>query len=152
MTFWGFRQFRVFVFAASWLICGSVVFAYAQTSVCFGSDCFYPELAKTASQKEKGLMGRDQLADDGGMLFVYDQEIRPAFWMKNMRIPLDFVWMDHESKVVDLHQSVLPCDRDCPSIVSRHPLKYVLEIPAGSAEKRGIEIGDHAVIKLGETP
>jgi len=151
MIFLGFRQFWFLVFTAGWLICGSPVLAYAQASVCFGSDCFYPEIAQTASQKEKGLMGREQLAENGGMLFVYDQEIRPAFWMKNMRIPLDFVWIDRNARVVDLHPSVLPCGQDCPSIVSRYPLKYVLEIPAGSAEKRGIEIGDHAVIKMGET-
>lgn len=151
MIFWGFKQFPIFVFAIGCFICGSTSLVYAQTSVCFESDCFYPELAQTAVQKEKGLMGREQLTENGGMLFIYDQDIRPAFWMKNMRIALDFVWLDHEARVVDLHQAVLPCAQDCPSIVSRYPVKYVLEISAGSVEKQGIEIGDHAVIKLGET-
>lgn len=151
MSFWGFKQFRFFVFAGVWLLCSPVAFSYAQTAVCFGASCFYPEVAQTMSQKEKGLMGRDQLAEDGGMLFVYDQEIRPAFWMKNMRMALDFIWISEKGQVVDIHQEVPPCGQDCPSIVSRYPLKYVLEISAGTVEKIGIEIGDHALIKLGET-
>ncbi len=151
MTFWAFKRGLVPAFFSSLLLIAFAGSAFSQASVCFQEGCFYPEVAKTAVQKQNGLMGRKQLGDAEGMLFVYDSEIRPAFWMKNMLIPLDFVWLDRKGQVVDLHRDVPPCGKECPSIVSRAPLTYVLEIPAGTVQKSGIEIGDHAVIQLGET-
>ena len=151
MIFWAFKRFWVFGLAVAVLLCSFAGISNAQDSVCFGASCFYPEVAETAPQKQKGLMGRESLAENEGMFFVYDEDVRPAFWMKNMRIALDFVWIDREGRVVDIHQGVPPCGQNCPSIVSRQSLRYVLEVPSGAVEKAGIKIGDQALIKLGET-
>src|SRR5690606_2260815 len=147
MTFWGFKKIPGMILLL-WIF-GVAVPAFSQVSVCFDGECFYPELAETSEQKQKGLMGREKLEEREGMLFVYDRDIRPAFWMKGMKIPLDFLWLDDGGKVVDLHQDIQPCGEECPSIVSRYPLQYVLEIPAGTVSRTGIEIGDTAVINWG---
>jgi len=151
MIFSVFKRIERGVLTSFFFAFGFCGIVFAQASVCFDQNCFYPEVAETAAQKQKGLMGRESLAKNEGMLFVYDKNVRPAFWMKNVRMALDFVWLDDQGVVVDLHQDIPPCGETCPSIVSRHPLKYVLEVTAGTAQKSGIEIGDRAVIKLGVT-
>ena len=130
----------------------SFVFASEFTSVCFSENCFYPEIAQTQAEKQKGLMERTRLMQGQGMLFVYDEETRPAFWMKNMRMPLDFLWLDKHGKVVDVQENVRECQSlDCPTLESRLPVQYVLEVSAGEIQKLGVHIGDQATIKLGKT-
>lgn len=120
-------------------------------SVCFAENCFYPEIARTQAEKQRGLKERIRLMQGQGMLFVYDAETRPAFWMKNMRISLDFIWLDKRHRVVNLSQNVAVCGgENCPTISSRESAQYVLEVAAGSIEKAGIKIGDQAIIKTQE--
>ena len=121
-------------------------------SVCFTENCFYPEIARTQAEKQRGLMERVRLLQGQGMLFVYDEEARPAFWMKNMRMPLDFIWLDKQGKVVDVQENVRECQSlDCPTVESRFPAQYVLEVSAGDVQKLEVHLGDQATIKLGET-
>lgn len=121
--------------------------------VCFNTACFQVEVAESQAEKQRGLMGRDDLPYGGGMLFIYNAEVRPEFWMKNMRMPLDFIWIDGEGKVVDLEENVAACAIGaCPTLMTQGFVRYVLEIPAASIHKAGIKIGDQAVIQLGETP
>lgn len=151
MSSWGHNLHKVIRAMVLLVLCGSSAASAAVTMVCFEQNCFYPEIAQSLQEKQKGLMGRDQLSPEGGMLFVYDEDARPAFWMKNMRIPLDLIWLGGDGKVVDLDQNVLPCDdKSCPSLISAQSIRYVLEVSAGTVQKAGVEAGDFAVIKLGE--
>lgn len=68
--------------------------------VCFNENCFTVELAQTDEQRQTGLMGREQLDKDKGMLFVYDEDGIYTFWMKNTLIPLDMIWIDSNGTVV----------------------------------------------------
>ncbi len=141
-----------FFTGALFFVFGLNAYAAGAGSVCFKETCFHPEIARTQAEKQHGLMGRTALAADEGMLFVYEKEVVPVFWMKNMRIPLDFVWLDRQGKTVDLHEAVSACGPgDCPTIASRSPVQYVLEVSAGAIQKSGIKIGDPAAIKLGAT-
>lgn len=101
-------------------------------------------LAVTDSEKEKGLGYRDSLAADGGMLFVYDHPGQYGFWMKGMRFPLDFIWIDGNT-VVDLSENIPnPADDTAQpvSLAPTTPADKVLEVNAGVINRAGIKIGD----------
>jgi uncharacterized membrane protein (UPF0127 family) len=111
--------------------------------VCFKDRCYAVELAQTETQRARGLMYRDKLDSDKGMFFIFDKEDIYPFWMKNMLIPLDIIWLDKNMKVVYIYKGALPCGQnDYQSITPPVVAKYVLEINAGGADKTGIKEGD----------
>jgi hypothetical protein len=118
-----------------------------QHKVCFEKNCVRVELASTDEQRSRGLMDRDKLSDDAGMLFIFSEEDFYSFWMKNMRIPLDVVWISREKKVVDITSSVLPCGESCVPFSPGSKAAYVLEVNAGFCKKNGISAGDKVRIK-----
>jgi|CXWL01.1.fsa_nt_gi uncharacterized membrane protein (UPF0127 family) len=102
------------------------------------------EIAVTPQQQEQGLMFRKSLAENSGMLFIFDQERMMSFWMKNTLIPLDVIFLDQQGTVVDI-QTMPPClseQAECPSYPAKGKAKYALEINAGKAEKLGLKNGD----------
>jgi len=122
-------------------------------SVCFGQNCFQVELAVTEAQRERGLMYRNELDKNKGMLFIFDKEDIYSFWMKNTLIPLDMVWIDSNSNVVFIGQNIQPCKSlICPSIIPLSKAKYVLEINAGLCEEIGLKVGDLVQISPGLQP
>jgi uncharacterized membrane protein (UPF0127 family) len=101
------------------------------------------ELALTDEEKQLGLMFRDTLPSDHGMLFIFDADGPLEFWMKNTFIPLDFVWMSAAGEVVDVRASIQPCRSDpCPSYGSGKPARAVLEVNAGFAAAHGVRPGE----------
>ena len=121
----------------------------AENQVCFGSNCFVVELAKTTAEQEKGLMNRTELDANKGMLFIFNNEGVYQFWMKNTLIPLDMIWMDGNNKIVFMAQNIQPCKTMiCPNINPLVNANYVLEINAGVAAENGIKTGDVATIKI----
>ncbi len=116
--------------------------------VCFGNNCFQAELAVTETQREKGLMNRDKLESDKGMLFIFEKEGIYSFWMKNTLIPLDMIWLNSNKEIVFIATDVQPCKTlICPSTVPQAKAKYVLEINAGIVQKIGLKVGDIMEIK-----
>ena len=104
---------------------------------------FIVELADTSEKQALGLMFRDQMADDHGMLFLFPGEGMRSFWMKNTRIPLDIFYFDQELKLVSVSENTQPCrTQRCPSYPSAGPAKYVLELNAGKAAELGVKTGD----------
>jgi len=100
------------------------------------------ELALTEQERALGLMFRDTLPADQGMLFVFDQDAVYPFWMKNTIIPLDMVWLDGHGGVVFVRANVSPCHSDpCPSYAPTKPARAVLELNAGFAAKHEIVPG-----------
>jgi len=117
-------------------------------SVCISERCFQVEIAKTETERSRGLMYRKELDKDKGMLFIFDKEAIHPFWMKNTLIPLDIVWVDSNNKVVFISQNVQPCKSIiCPSVVSLAKAKYVLEINAGICQEIGLKVGDELRIE-----
>ena len=104
---------------------------------------FYVEIADDDRSRTRGLMFRDELADNRGMLFIFRQEAPRSFWMRNTRIPLDIIYLDRDFRVVSITHNARPCrTRRCPSYPSEGPAMYVLEVNAGQAEALGLEKGD----------
>lgn len=101
---------------------------------------FTVEIASTPEEIQQGLMFRESLAPDAGMLFDFG-EIRPAsMWMKNTLIPLDMLFMDQTGKVVAIARNAVP--GSTRSLGAGVPVRAVLEIPGGRARELGIEPGD----------
>ena len=104
---------------------------------------FSVELAETREKQALGLMFRDSLPDDHGMLFIFPVASMQSFWMKNTRIPLDIFYFDEELRLVSVAENALPCRTPrCPGYPSTGPAKYVLELNAGKAAELGAGAGD----------
>ena len=104
---------------------------------------FSVELADTQDKRALGLMFRDSMPDDHGMLFVFPGETRRSFWMKNTRIPLDIFYFDRNLTLVSVAENTPPCrSPECPTYPSDGPAKYVLELNAGKAAELGVKTGD----------
>ena len=99
-----------------------------------GGKQYRVELAKTETEKEKGLQGIKDLPNDQGMLFIYDKPQTVGFWMKDTFVPLDIIFIDEDQEVISIYQGE-PEDK---TIVEEDNVKYVLEVNQNS----GIEEGD----------
>jgi len=92
--------------------------------------------------RQMGLMFRPSLAEDHGMLFIFDRLDFHAIWMKNCRFSIDIVWLDENKKVVHLAESVPACQKDpCPSYSPLQRAAYVVELSAGQARREKAVIG-----------
>ena len=113
-----------------------------------GGRRYLVEIAATDAQRERGLMFRDQLAVDHGMLFVHEREEPQAYWMKNTRIPLDILYFDNARRLVSQQRDVPSCSLGdaCPPYPSVAPARYVLELNAGQA--KALHLQDGAVLKI----
>ncbi|PMR86645.1 DUF192 domain-containing protein [Xanthomonas arboricola] len=101
------------------------------------------ELAQNDADRAKGLMFRDAMADDHGMLFVHDRQEPLAYWMKNTKIALDILYFDNERRLVSQQRDVPPCSAGdaCPPYPSKRPARYVLELNAGQAARLNLQDG-----------
>lgn len=116
-----------------------------QTRFQLGSAVFQVEVAQTQEERSRGLSGRAGMKDNQGMLFVFDQAAFQNFWMKDMKFPIDIIWMDGGFQVVDITRNLSP--QTYPkTFTSLSPAKYVLEINAGLSEKNNILLGDFGEI------
>lgn len=102
----------------------------------------FAEVADEPEEWEIGLMFRNTLDDDTGMIFIFDKEDYYSFWMKNTRIPLDMIWISEDKRVVDIKEAIPCIDDPCASYKPAGKAKYVLEVNQGFAENNEIKIGD----------
>jgi hypothetical protein len=100
------------------------------------------ELARTDEERADGLMFRDTLPPDRGMLFIFETDGLVPFWMKNTFIPLDLIWLSAAGEVVDVRADAQPCRADpCPNYDPSKPGRAVLEVNAGFAAAHGVRPG-----------
>ena len=103
----------------------------------------FVEVPDDREEFARGLMFRNHLPWNAGMLFAFNEEEPRRFWMKNTLIPLDMIFVDSSSKIIDIKENVPPCEQEeCPSYPSREPAQYVLEVNAGFVQEKGVKIGD----------
>ncbi len=107
------------------------------------------EVAQTPEQKAMGLMYRLSLAPDRGMLFGFDPPQRVSFWMKNVKINLDMVFL-RNGEVKAIAKSVPPCQTDkCPTYgPGREIIDQVIELRGGRAAELGLKVGDQVTVKF----
>ncbi len=119
----------------------------ARVDVHIGAYVVHAEVATTPAARSKGLGGRESMADDAGMLFVFPNARQATFWMKDMRFPLDFVWISADKHVEEVTQNVAaPApgtkDPDLTLYKAAEAVQYVVELNAGVVEASGIRVGD----------
>ena len=107
-----------------------------------GKHDFNIEVARTPDQHRQGLMFRQKLAPDAGMLFIYESEQPVSMWMSNTLIPLDMLFLDEYGRIFDIHERAVPLSTDI--IAAKGPARYVVELNGGTAARRGIKPGDQA--------
>jgi uncharacterized protein len=107
------------------------------------------ELAQTDEGRARGLMFRDSLDADRGMLFIHDATGPQAYWMKNTKIALDILYFDEQRRLVSQQRDVPPCSAGdaCPPYPSSRPARYVLELNAGQAAR--LQLRDGAELRFG---
>jgi uncharacterized membrane protein (UPF0127 family) len=101
---------------------------------------FSVELAVTDAERRQGLMFRERLEEDSGMLFLFEKEQVQSFWMKNTRIPLDMIFIDESGTIAGIVENAEPL-----TLVSRSvgkPSRYVLEVSGGTSRRLGLAAGE----------
>ena len=98
------------------------------------------EFANTEYETQTGLMYRRSMQNDRGMLFIFENEIRRSFYMKNTEFALDIIFVNSDHEIVSIQKNAKPFDKS--SLASEAPAKYVLEINAGLSDQWGLEVGD----------
>ena len=109
----------------------------------------FVELAITPEDRQRGLMERDLLEKDNGMLFVFSEEDAYSFWMKNMKISLDIIWINADGNVVYFVEGAPPCVQSpCQTYSPNADALYVLEVNPGVIDVLGIEENTEVIISL----
>ena len=99
------------------------------------------ELADDTLERVRGLGGRLGLNQLAGMLFIFETDGQPSFWMKDMRFPIDIMWLDDTGRVTEITENVSP--NTYPQIFKpSQPIRYVLELNARFADNFNIKVGD----------
>ena len=107
---------------------------------------FSVELATTEPEREKGLMFRKELPEGQGMLFDFHREQDVGFWMQNTYIPLDMIFIKADGRILRIAENAKPMSTE--GIPSKGPVRFVLEVIAGTSRKMGIAPGDRVASPL----
>ncbi|MBI4089061.1 DUF192 domain-containing protein [Candidatus Kaiserbacteria bacterium] len=112
----------------------------------FGGVSLRLEYATTSAAREYGLGGRESIAEDEAMLFVFPEDDYYGFWMNDMLVPLDIFWLDSQGQVVSIEENIAPSTY--PDVFyPTAPARYVLETAAGFAQAHSIAIGAPLLLK-----
>lgn len=136
------------------LILLQIVLAFGLTSP---ANVYFPEsntsldieVADTPSEREKGLMYREKLPIERGMLFVFPEEDYRGFWMKNTLIPLDMIFVNAEGEIINIEEAVPEPNTSEENLTiyrSDELAKYVIETNSSFTERRNVEEGDRVEI------
>jgi uncharacterized membrane protein (UPF0127 family) len=108
-----------------------------------GSEKFVVEIADTVKKQMLGLMYRESIPDDYGMLFVYPGPDYHSMWMKNCKVNLDIIFLDNNKRVINMYINVPPCFKEpCESYPSKRPARYALELRGNRAKELNLQPGD----------
>ena len=111
-----------------------------------GTAVFHAEIADTAESRANGLMFRESMPADHGMLFDFGKVRRVSMWMKNTKISLDMVFADNKGRVVGIAENTVPLSTATVSV--NEPVRAVFEVNAGTAKRIGLKKGGHLIHPL----
>jgi uncharacterized membrane protein (UPF0127 family) len=103
------------------------------------------EVMTRPADMQRGMMFRDALPDGEGMLFVHGSPGQYSYWMYQVKVPLDIIWMDARGRIVEIAENVPPCKTaasECPSYGGKQTSLVVLELPGGYGRRHGVVLGD----------
>jgi len=108
------------------------------------------DIALTDKQVQDGLSIKNSLSENEGMLFFLGEPQKASFWMKNMKFPIDIIWLNETFSIVHIEQELQPCKSvfDCKSYKPNYEALYVLETTDGFSKKHDLQIGDKIEFQL----
>ncbi len=118
------------------------------TEVRIGSGVYQLWLATTNSSRINGLSGVESLKANQGLLMVYPDDALHGIWMKDMKVPLDILWLDSDKKVIYIVTNAAPELSTSKTFRPNDPARYVIELPAGAVKKAGIKTGQTADFRV----
>jgi uncharacterized membrane protein (UPF0127 family) len=123
---------------------------YRQVNVTVNGLVLVTDISATNEQRAKGLSGKEGLAENEAMLFVFSNEAKHTFWMKDMKFPIDIIWIDSDNTIVHIEHNLQPCGTVvlCPTYRPNDDSLYVLETVGGFAEKHDIVKGTRVEFEL----
>jgi uncharacterized membrane protein (UPF0127 family) len=123
---------------------------YQQVNVTVNGLTLIADISVTNEQRTKGLSVKDDLAENEAMLFVFDNEAKHTFWMKDMKFPIDIIWIDSDKTITHIENNLQPCSSGvlCPTYKPTDDSMYVLETVGGFAEKYDIVKGTRVGFEL----
>lgn len=125
-----------------------LISACSQNKVIINKNIIKVEVADTPEERSHGLMFRESLCDNCGMLFVFENEDYHNFWMKNTIIPLDMIFISEDNKIIDIIQAE-PCKEDpCQVYKPKEKAKYILEVNKEYSSSNNLRTGDNVKISL----
>ena len=124
--------------------------SYQRVNVTINGLVLVADISITNEQRTKGLSVKDGLAENEAMLFVFGNEAEHTFWMKDMKFPIDIIWIDSNKTIVHIENNLMPCSSGvlCPTYKPPDDSLYVLETVGGLAEKYDIEKGTQVQFEL----
>lgn len=143
------------VLAALWSIAATIAHAESLgalvtvTSANGQGHEFVLEVADTEERRQRGLMFREELPEDGGMIFIYEPPQVAAMWMKNTLIPLDMVFVDAEGRIVHVASRATP--HSLEPISAGVPVTAVIELNGGTCDRLAIGVGDRVHYEVAVT-
>ncbi|MFP4567337.1 MAG: DUF192 domain-containing protein [Candidatus Woesearchaeota archaeon] len=119
-----------------------------ENKIHINTDSWKIDLAQTEQEQRQGLMNIESMPENKGMLFIFEDEKKQAFWMKNTLIPLDIIWINSNYEIIHI-ETAEPCTSEpCKIYTPTENAKYVLEINAGLTEQKNIELGMKTKLEL----
>jgi uncharacterized protein len=124
--------------------------SYQRVNVTVNGLVLVADISVTNEQRTKGLSVKDGLAENEAMLFVFDNEAEHTFWMKDMKFPIDIIWIDSDKTIVHIEHNLQPCGYGllCPTYKPGQDSLYVLETVGGFAEKHDVVQGTRVQFEL----
>jgi uncharacterized protein len=125
--------------------------AHSGTACFDNGNCVQLELAQTAEARRLGLMYRSAMPHNVGMLFVFPQQGKHGFWMKNTPLPLDIIWMNENQEIVEIVANAQPCPKEgnCHIWTPRAEALWVLEVNAGLVKENNVELSQSIALHYG---
>lgn len=111
------------------------------SSVAINNSRITVAVADSEEERTKGLSGSPQLKDGTGMLFIFDEPSYHGIWMKDMKYPIDIIWLDEDRKIIHIQEFATPDSYPERTFTPQVPAKYVLEVPVGSVKSYGMNHG-----------
>jgi|TARA_B100001971_G_scaffold95687_1_gene88444 hypothetical protein len=119
-----------------------------EASVTINGKTIEIEIADEPDERSRGLMFRESLTKDTGMLFLFDREDFYSFWMMNVNFNLDLIWINSNGNVVHIERDVPSCFMNCPTYAPKEAARYVLELNSGVANELDLLVGSFVSINL----
>lgn len=143
------------------LIVGSVVVVVVATAVLFmitkfqpsislfiGDGIFDARIAKTIASREKGLGGVSSIDEKYALILAFPTDDTWQIWMKDMKVPIDIIWLDKDKKIIDIVKDASPEDSINVVYTPKSPARYVVEVSAGTVDRDTIRIGRTAIFEI----